>query len=198
MKKTLMAALAIASLLSAGRAMAAEKIIYRGGLAFVSPTSDSTIDGTKFELDSALGIDLNFEYQFSKAWGIEAAIEYAKHDVKADGVKGAEISNTPILFSANYHIPTNGKLDFYVGPTLGYSFWGDLKPDTPGNSNVSIKGNFVWGVNAGLDVPFNDNWAFTTGVRYLGNKAKTDEPGLGNESIDVNPFVLRAGVAYRF
>ena len=190
MKKTILAMVAAAVV--AVPAMAAdETLIYRGSLTFIQPTGDSTIDGVKLEADSALGLDASFEYKFSKAWGVEAAVLYANHDVEADGQKIGDISQTPLLFSANYHVPSSGKADFYVGPTLGYTFWGDLKVDEVGSVNTD--GEFTYGINSGVDVPLGGNWAFTGGVRFLFLKADTE-----GAEVDVNPLSLRAGIAYRF
>lgn len=192
MKKTILA-MAAAALVAVPAMAADETLIYRGNLTFIAPTSDSTIDGDKVEADSALGLDASFEYKFSKAWGIEAAVLYANHDVKVDGQTIGDISQTPLLFSANYHFPTTGKADFYVGPTLGYTFWGDLKIDDAGSVNTD--GEFTYGLNGGIDVPLKGNWAFTAGLRYLFVKAGPD--GVDGD-VDVNPLALRAGVAYRF
>lgn len=192
MKKTILAMIA-AALVAVPTMAAEETLIYRGSVAYVSPTADTTIDGDTVEADSAVGLDASFEYKFSKAWGVEAAVLYADHDVKVDGQKIGDISQTPLLFSANYHIPTSGKLDLYVGPTLGYTFWGDLKVDNVGS--VSTDGEFTYGINSGIDVPLKGNWAFTAGLRYLFQKANAEDAG---GEVDVNPFVLRAGIAYRF
>lgn len=193
MKKTILAMVA-AVVLAVPATAADETLILRGNLASINPTSDSTLGGSKVEADSAVGLEASFEYKFSKAWGVEAAVLFAGHDVEADGQKIGEIDQTPLLFSANYHFPTAGKADWYVGPTLGYTFWGDLDVDAPGSPDPSTDGEFTYGVNAGVDVPLEGNWAFTGGLRYLFSKAGAD--GVGD--VDVNPLVLRAGVAYRF
>ena len=86
-------------------------------------------------------------------------------------------------------------MDFHLGPTLGYAMWGDFKPEGGGPS-TSLKSNRVYGANFGLDVPFKGNWAFNAGLRYLWAKAEPDVSG--GESIDVNPWVLTAGVSYKF
>lgn len=192
MKKVILAMAATA--LVAVPAMAAdETLIYRGSLTYIEPTSDATIDGDKVEADSAVGVDLSFEYKFAKAWGIEAAVLYADHDVNVNGQKIGDISQTPLLFSANYHFPTSGKADWYLGPTLGYTFWGDFKIDNVGSVNTD--GEFTYGLNSGVDIPFGENWAFTAGLRYLFVKASPDDVG---GEVDVNPLGLRAGIAYRF
>ncbi|HEX6850765.1 MAG TPA: OmpW family outer membrane protein [Candidatus Polarisedimenticolaceae bacterium] len=193
MKKTILAMVAAAAVAVPATA-ADETLIFRGNVAFITPTADSTIDDIKFEADSAVGLDASFEYKFAKAWGVEAAVLYAKHDVKADGSKFAEIDQTPLLISANYHFPTAGNADWYVGPTVGYTFWGDVDVDNPAAVDPSTDGEFTYGVNAGVDVPIKGSWAFTGGLRYLFSKANGD--GVGD--VDVNPLVLRAGVAYRF
>lgn len=172
-----------------------DAVIFRGGVAFVSPTSDSTIDGDKTELDSALGPDFNFEYKLNDRFGLEAGSFYAKHDVKVAGSKEGTISQLPLLISGNFHFAAN-KVDLYVGPTIGYNFWGDFK--ATGGGKVSADGEFLVGVNGGVDFPLNANWGLTAGLRYLQSTATADVAGAGKQDIDVNPFVLRFGATYRF
>lgn len=153
-------------------AMAAdETLIYSGSLACVIPAADTTIDGDK----------------------VEAAVLDADHDVNVDGQTIGDISQTPLLFSGNYHVPTSGSLDVCVGTTLGYRLWGDLKVDNLGSVNTD--GEFTYGINSGVDLPLKGNWAFTAGLRYPFQEADAEDAG---GEIDVNPFVLRAGIAYRF
>lgn len=181
------------------QAKGGDTLIYRANLMSINPTSDTTIFGTKLEADSALGADLNFEYKLMPKFGIEAAVLYAKQDVKQDGVKAGDITQTPLLFSGNFHLTEGKPVDFYVGPTLGYNFWGDVKPND-GGPNFKTDGEFVYGVNAGIDVPFKGSkWAFTAGLRYLQSGPKVDFGGVvGKQSVDVNPLAVRAGVAYRY
>lgn len=184
---------------AAGAAMAQtppkDAVIFRGGLAFVSPTSDSTIDGDKVELDSALGPDFNFEYKLNDLFGLEAGSFYAKHDLKVAGSKAGTISQLPLLISGNFHFAAN-KVDLYVGPTIGYNFWGDFK--ATGGGKVSADGEFLYGVSGGLDIPLSEDWGISAGLRYLQSSATADVSGAGEQDIDANPLVVRVGATYRF
>lgn len=196
-----LAVLTIVAVAGSGAAIAQplEKVTFRGGIAFISPTSNVTIDGSKVEVDSTIGPDVSMEYRFNERFGFEASSFYGRHDMKLDGNKRGKISQVPLLLTANFHFGA-GKLDFYAGPTLGYAFWGDLKLPG-GGAKLNVGGEVVYGGSAGLDVPFNDAWGFTAGLRYLKSHPTvnfgTPFPP-GRHDIDVNPLVARVGVFARF
>ena len=165
-------------------------------VGYIMPTSDSTIDGDKIEADSTIDYGLAYKFKFRPNMSIGANLLYSDHDVKVGGQKIATVSNMPILFDFNYHLLKNKNL--YIGATLGYSFWGDIKGENGFTGTVSTKDNFVYGLNVGYDLPVGENWAILFNFRYLGEKVETDESGVQNEDVNVNPIVANVGVAYRF
>jgi outer membrane protein W len=173
-------------------------------VGYVSPTGEQTgTDGDiswKDKADSAMSFGVAYQYRFTDLFSLGANLMYSKLDVKETETDIAEhkigdITFMPLLFDGNFHVLKNSKnVDFYLGPTVGYAFWGDFK-DVDGDT-VSAKGEFVYGANFGLDVPFGDNWAFNAGVRYLLVGAEPDFPGA--EKMDVNPWVATVGISYKF
>jgi outer membrane protein W len=167
-------------------------------VGYVMPMSDSTVstgeDTTaKAEADSTIDYGLAYKYKFRENMSFGASLLFADHDVKLGGEKVGTISNMPILLDYNFHMLA--KKNLYVGVTLGYSFWGDLKLDN-GEGTQSTKQNVIYGLNLGYDFHIGDNWAILTNVRYLGEKVESDESG--SDSVSVNPIVANVGVAYRF
>lgn len=166
---------------------------------YVVPMSDTTEEGVKAEADKALGFEASYEHMFNKMFGLELAIAYADHDIKANGSKIASVSSMPVLLNGNFHFLEG--LDLYVGPTIGYAFLGDLKAENgfefdEGQTSVGTKSQFVYGVNAGLDIPIGATTAITLGVRYLALEAEPDQPDSGKLKVD--PLFVRAGIAFKF
>lgn len=83
-----------------------------------------------------------------------------------------------------------------MGATVGYSMWGDFKPQGGGSAN--IKNDVLYGLNLGYDIAIGKRWAILTNLRYLGMKAETDVSGTVNQTVDVNPIVANVGFAFRF
>lgn len=186
-------------------------------VGYAMPMSDTTItedtgEGIiqdKIEADDAMGYGLAYEYRYSDLMSFGASLSYFNHDVKDtftfdgttefDGTIG-DVTWTPILFDLNFHLLKDRKIDFYVGPTVGYAMWDDVSlnadgQDAFGTDKIKIDDSFVYGVNLGLDVPFGEKWAFAAGLRYLLVSA---DPSEGGDSLDVNPLILTVGVGYKF
>ena len=198
-----------------------DKII-RFGIVYVSPGGDYTetfedelyFEQLTIEADGAIGPYVGFEFMVTDLIGIDATLLLTDHDVDGsmleifDGevvfdeqMQIGTISSMPLLISAHFHVVRNSAIDFYVGPTIGYIFYGDLEflsefeeSDTP------IKDDFGFGVVAGIDVPFGSaGWNFSTAIRYIQSDAEIDESGIeGPDSIGLDPWMLHLGVGKRW
>lgn len=168
-------------------------------VSYLSPTGDYTDSfGDKIEADSAIGFGGAYKHRLNETMSFGASIMFANHDVTACSmgicVKGGEVTNVPILFDLNYHFPTAGDVDPYIGFTLGYSLWGDLEYVAEvGEPDESIDGSFNYGLNFGLDFPMSNDWKVVVGARYLVQEAESSESA--GETVDVDPFIVSIGIA---
>src|SRR5262245_45613312 len=103
-------------------------------VGYIDPLSDSTISGVKFETDSAVDYGIAYKHRFleSGRLSVGGTLLFAQFDIKAAGTKVATIDNMPLLVDANWHFLANKNL--YAGVTVGYAFWGDVKPEGGGPS----------------------------------------------------------------
>ena len=180
-------------------------------VGYVSPTGDWTASDAGLtvtvELESTTCFGLAYQYRFSEGFSLGAGLLTAKHDVKGSvaGFGSATIGDTtftPLLIDGNFHVLKNReKVDFYLGPTLGYAMWGDFKPNEAAASldapQSSIESSFIYGANFGLDVPLGEHWALNLGLRYLLASAKVEGEGEPPD-IDVDPWIGTVGASYRF
>jgi outer membrane protein W len=199
-----------------------DKII-RFGVAYVSPSGDYTEtfdDGLFFEkftieADGAIGPYFGFEFMVTDLIGIDATLLFTDHDVDAgmleiyDGevvfdeqMKIGTITSMPLFFSVHFHVVQNSALDFYIGPTIGYIFYGDMEflPEFE-EGKIPIKDDFGYGLVTGIDVPFGGaGWNFSTALRYILSDAETDEDSLegSDDSIGIDPLILHVGVGKRW
>ncbi len=186
-------------------------------IATVSPSgsldTNLTVGGDTFpgsvDLESTSGFGLSYQYRLKGMLGLGATLLWSSHDVYVssapeEGVIG-KAAFTPLLLDANFHLLKRSQhTDFWVGPTVGYAMWGDLKPDAYATEfgiteSQKLKDNFVYGANIGVGFRFQNVWALDVGLRYLRAKAEADNVGPQNiESIDVNPWIVSIGVSYKF
>lgn len=151
------------------------------------------------------------EYFFNDNLSVETICCMTQHDVDAvTGLPGAELvadaKVIPATFTAKYHIDA-GPIRPYVGAGATYFMWVDVKPGaatiplTVTKTTLSDEFGFV--LQAGADVPLGkDGFALTLDAkRYFVDTTARWYAGstLAIETEHkLDPWVLSAGVAYRF
>ena len=151
------------------------------------------------------------EYFFTDNFSLETICCVTQHDVDAvTGLPGAElVSNArviPATFTAKYHIPAGGVTP-YVGAGVTYFLWISDKPGAAtvplGVTDTDLSDEFGFVLQAGFDIPVGDSgfgvsfdakkyFVDTTARWYAGNTLAIETEH------KLDPWVLSAGVAYRF
>ena len=151
------------------------------------------------------------EYFITPSLSLETICCITSHDVTGAGaLAGAElidgITLLPATVTAKYHLQL-GSVKPYVGAGAAYFFmWGEepgAAARTLGATRVNLSEELGAVVQAGLDVPLNDNglglsldakryFIGTTATFFAGNAValQTDH--------DLDPWVVSAGLSYRF
>lgn len=166
---------------------------------------------TQTEANDNVVPTIAIEYFFADNFSIETICCVTQHDVDAvSGLPGAElVSNArliPATFTAKYHFDLDGFKPYVgVGPT--YFLWIEDKPGAAtlplGVTDTDLSDEFGFVLQAGFDVPINDNgfgltvdakryFVDTTARWYAG-----DVLAIETEH-KLDPWVLSAGVSYRF
>jgi hypothetical protein len=172
----------------------------RFGILTSMPTGDFTDEGQTTELDSAFGFQAGFEYGLTDLMGLEAGLSSLSHDVTVEeaGFPSLELGDIDLLtlaVSLNFHVVRSEKMDLFVGPMIGNSFWGDLQTTDLFPEDFPADDEVVFGLNAGIDLPFGEGgWAFSGTLRYtLSDVSLESGPDLG-----VDPLELGVGLSYSF
>ena len=152
--------------------------------------------------DDAMGYGLGYEYRHSKLLSFGASLSYWKHEIHVtmtdeDGAtlydgKHGDWSWMPLLLDANFHVLGGEAVDLYLGPTVGYTMFGDFEED--GDSFAS-NDQFTYGLNVGLDVALGENWAFSGGLRYLQFDGEVEGY---DYKLPIDPLIVTVGVGYKF
>ena len=104
-----------------------------------------------------------------------------------------------LALGLNYHLTPGRRADWFIGLFGGLVDFDDTTYNALGEAfNFDYDdGEFGYGLNAGVDVPFGaeSSWVLTGGLRYL---LATAEEQSGASELDVDPVIFSIGIGYRF
>lgn len=227
MKKSTLATMVLAALISAPSAFAYESgdILVRAGLTTVAPNDDSSnvnVDalggnvGMGVEVDSNTQIGLNLVYMLNSNWGVEvlAATPFA-HDVTlidtADNGLGlgdgklAEVTHLPPTVSAVYFFDTQSAFTPYVGVGVNYTIFFDEEftnaREDQTFQDLSLDSSFGLSAQLGFDYQIDDKWLINASARYIAidtTATFTVADVKGSVDVDIDPFVYTLSLGYKF
>lgn len=153
---------------------------------------------------------LAIEYFLNDNFSVETICCMTQHDVDGvTGLPGAElVSNAkliPATITGKAHVDL-GAVKPYVGAGVTYFWWVDVDPGAAVKSAITktdLSDEFGFVLQGGIDVPINDKglgltldakkyFVGTTASWYAGNTLMIETEH------DLDPWVLSAGVSYRF
>jgi len=170
---------------------------------YVSPQSDSSIDfgATRetVEVADAMGWSLGGEWRWSRFLGIELAYAVATHDIEIAGEAVGDIHVFFLDMVFNVHFLDSGRVDFYGGPTISFTDWGEMSLDADGmaltgEDELDVEGNSTWGLSAGIDIGLAERFAIIAGVRWVNQEIDLGDFG----ELSVFPFQGRLGFGVRW
>jgi outer membrane protein W len=172
----------------------------RFGFSYSMPTNDLTDAGQTTELDDAFGYHASFEFMITDLIGVEPAVGAANHEVTVveaglPDLELGEIDLFTLTADLNFHVLRQESVDLFVGPTIGYAFWGDLETDVfP--QDFAVEDEFIYGLNVGVDVPLGGSkWAFSGALDYLFSDVSLEG---SSSDLGVDPLQIKVGVSYSF
>lgn len=166
---------------------------------------------TQTEANANVVPTLAIEYFVTQEFSIETICCLTQHDVDAvSGLPGAELVSDgkliPATFTAKYHFDV-GSAKPYIGAGATYFWWIDVEPGADvvplGVTRTTLSDELGLVLQAGIDVPIDDSgWGIsfdakryfvdTTARWYAGNTLAIETEH------KLDPWVISAGVAYRF
>ncbi len=166
----------------------------------VIPDEDSRVNiGGDVDVGDALVPELDLTYFITNNIAVEAIAGTAQHEIDYNG--NTNLGNTWILpptVTLQYHFTPDQTLSPYVGAGINYSmFYGE--ETGPGFTDLEVDGGFGFALQAGTDIWINENWGLNIDVKKIFLDVDgTLNNGAIRADIDLDPWILGAGVSYRF
>jgi outer membrane protein W len=158
------------------------------------------------EPDDAIGLEVGWEILFSDRMGLGLTLGVTNHDADlelctmfGDYVINADLTYMPLTASLLFHVTPEAEVDFYIGPSLAFVFYGKYEFDDTiagedFEEDLDTDNDLGFGVEMGLDVPIGEEgWFFTSNVKYLSTTAEVEDI-----EIDIDPWTIGLGFGYSF
>lgn len=174
----------------------------------VSPDAGDSINtaagvatGLKAEVKADIVPTVGLVYFFTDHVAGELILGTSKHDIKAvGGTTNVKVHDTwvlPPVVALQYHFAPAAKVSPYVGAGLNYMlFYGGKDYN---GFKVKVKDGVGYALQAGVDVATQDRWSLNLDVKkvYFNTKANINA-GTLNSKVNLDPWVVSAGVGYKF
>ena len=169
---------------------------YAGAL-FGDDLTDVRISGRQPKLDDDLTFGFRYGYNFTDAWGIEAALGYSPNKVKGLAAGDVDLDLWTLDVDMIYHFNNFGRFVPYVLAGAGYAS-ASLDHDLTGTVNgqpVSIRDDDGFTLNAGIGAKYyaTDRVLFRLEGRYRYLDKLVD-----HFDHSLNTFETTLGVGYQF
>lgn len=209
--------------------------ILRAGAVMVDPDTDSddinlpTGLVAKADVDDDTQLSIIPVYMLTDKFALEVlAATPFEHDIEAQGT-GA-IAGVNLDAGSTKHLPPTVSVQWYprggqdgwqpyIGVGVNYTIFfdedvdnqlvgllGDLTGGAVNGADLDLDDSWGLAAQAGVDIPFGENWAVNLGVWYIDIEttaeitAKVDGATAAKVKfdVDIDPWVYNIGIAYKF
>jgi outer membrane protein len=174
----------------------------------IAPTGSdpiTTLTGAATGLRAKAGYDvmptIGVTYFLTDHLAVEAIAGTTQHTVRAKGpatdIAVKETWVLPPIVTLQYHFAPQARVSPYVGAGVNYMlFYGG---DDKNGFKLKIDDGFGAALQAGVDIAARGNWAINLDAKkvFFETDAVDRTNGLTSK-VTLNPWVLSAGVGYRF
>lgn len=174
--------------------------IVRARAVGVLPNDSSSVNiGGNTDVENAYVPELDFTYFFTPHIAAELILATAQHEIDYTGnVNLGDAWILPPTLTVQYHFTPDGTFSPYVGAGLNYSLFYNEDAAAP-FTNLEVDGGIGYALQVGTDYWLNDHWGFNLDVKkiWLNIDGKLNN-GAIRADIDLDPWIVGAGVSYRF
>lgn len=199
---TTMAAPAMAKDLGDG-AFAKERFQIRGRIINVIADGDGAVaqNGLKTDVGHKATPEVDVTYFFTQNIAAELIAATSEHKIEAGTFDVGDAWILPPTLTLQYHFMPDNKFSPYVGAGLNYSMFYGEDAGT-GFNDLDVDGGVGYAVQAGFDYWLNENWGVNVDAKYINLNVDVDvklgATHLDADDVDLDPFIIGAGVSYRF
>lgn len=154
--------------------------------------------------------EIDIVYSLSRHWAAELILTYPqRHDVTLGGIDIGRVTHLPPTLTLQYHFRPDGLVRPYLGAGINYTRLNPTLNAAPALGGVDAPLDLdrnSWGLagQAGVDLRFVSNWSINLDGKYVRIAAENIRVASGQlagvevTDLDVDPWLLSAGMSYHF
>lgn len=174
------------------------------GLAVLPDESASVTPlGGDVAIDDDYVPELDITYFVTDHIAAELVLGTTRHDVTWQGAGASlplgKVSLLPPTLLLQYHFLPDERVRPYAGAGINYTIF--YNEDAPGGavSSIDYDNSFGWALQAGVDVALGEGWFANLDVKKLFlNTDVSINGGAITADVDIDPWLVGAGIGYRF
>lgn len=141
--------------------------------------------------------EVDISYFFTPNLSAELILTYPqKHDVMLDGATIGTFKHLPPTLTVQYHFAPEATINPYVGAGINYTNISEVHllngAGRLDNHSVGLA------LQAGVDFKLDKNWSFNLDVKKVQIRSDVLISGNKVSAVKVDPWLIGAGVGYRF
>ena len=181
-------------------------LIIRARAIYVEPDESAVltpINGTA-EIDGVVTPELDFTYFFTDNIAAELILATTRHSPSAIGttlgdVELGKVSLLPPTLTLQYHFINSGGIKPYIGAGVNLTLFYNVDLPAATVTDIDYSDSFGFALQAGVDVPMNDDWFINLDVKKLFlNTDVTINSGAITGDVDINPWIFGIGFGKKF
>lgn len=174
------------------------------GLAVLPDESASVTPlGGDVAIDDDYVPELDITYFVTDHIAAELVLGTTRHDVTWQGTGTSlplgKVSLLPPTLLLQYHFLPDERVRPYAGAGINYTIF--YNEDAPGGAvnSIDYDDSFGWALQAGVDVALGEGWFANIDVKKLFlNTDVSINGGAITADVDIDPWLVGAGIGYRF
>lgn len=165
----------------------------------VIPQEDSSLSiGGSVNVDNSVVPELDVTYFFTPNVAVELIAAVTPHDVETNtGIDAGSAWLLPPTLTLQYHFTQLENIKPYLGAGINYTHF--FNEDAGVLNSVNYDDSFGAALQAGFDIPIQDNWYFNLDVKkvFISTTATFSPTGI-RADVDIDPWLVGVGIGYRF
>ncbi len=166
----------------------------------------AAIAGGDVDISNSIVPELDITYFFTDNFAAELVLGTTPHNVKGAGTiagvgKIGRAWLLPPTLTLQYHFDLANGIKPYVGAGVNYTFFYNQEAKGVFTS-FDLDNSFGWALQAGVDFMIDEHWGINFDVKkiFLNADVTAVAPALGvvTGDVDIDPWLIGAGVTYRF
>ncbi len=174
-------------------------ILVRARILDVSPNEDVHVSNSdKAGISNGVTPELDVSYFFTPNIAVEAIAAVTQHNVRtSSGIDAGKAWLLPPTVTLQYHFNDFSWVKPYVGAGVNYTHF--YNTNGGALNQAEYDDSFGGALQAGADFPLSGNWYANVDVKRLWISTDvTFKPSGVTAKADIDPWIIGAGVGYRF